>query len=358
MSTNTKPAASTTNTKPSTTTTTTTTTPLIPPPLSTDNTLMRLFAKKNWPKVFKLLPKATTQQLTYRVRNEKLNLIHALCENNGPVEILQEIIRRNVLDVNEQDRLGCTPLYMAILVNAEVDLVKELLINGANANIVNIENDTPLQIGLEKNVKPELIRLLLTYGGDPNKIGKLGWSPLHFGASCNASYELAEILLEHNANPNLTSEAGFTPLQLAVHWGNSVDFARVLLEYGAIPQNHPKLVNTLSELAQDRGHVHLIPILTHPPKPYKSKNQIKLLEGNYNCCSCCGNSQQPLLKCKGCGKVYYCNKICATGHWKIHKGDCLVGGNRNSSSNTNSSAGNDNDNNNSNAVVMQNGIAV
>jgi hypothetical protein len=39
-------------------------------------------------------------------------------------------------------------------------------------------------------------------------------------------------------------------------------------------------------------------------------------------CSYCGNMEEKMPKCGGCGKNYYCSKVCQKKDWPIHKDEC------------------------------------
>lgn len=56
----------------------------------------------------------------------------------------------------------------------------------------------------------------------------------------------------------------------------------------------------------------------------KEKNYAKSrkeLEVKLICCFC-GTVKEKMSKCKGCLKVYYCNRECQTKHWSLHRPVC------------------------------------
>ena len=182
----------------------------------------------------------------------------------GNLENVRDLIQDGInLDI--PDEYGVTALQYSIE-NGYIDIVKLLLISGADPNIENclLINDGQLFIdanskGIEdgavaiehiikeiQNLKStsalhvaikrndmESLKLLLEYGADPNVLDLGCCSPLHWAATKN-NLTAAKLLLETKANPNLQDLAKSTAIHEAVR-KNNIEIVKLLLRYGANP---------------------------------------------------------------------------------------------------------------------------
>ena len=97
---------------------------------------------------------------------DKVKDLFLACEN-GSSELINRLLQIPKI-VNVQDENGWTPLIVAIY-NNQKEIVKTLLINGADLNICNFKGTTPLMYAKSAYVKhkdPEVLNLLLRFDVD------------------------------------------------------------------------------------------------------------------------------------------------------------------------------------------------
>ena len=120
----------------------------------------------------------------------------------GHSEAVQVLLEHKA-DINSQSKIGNTPLHEVMPNSGSppgvVDLVRELLVHGANPNIPNHNHSTPLHKASSKGFL-EIAHLLLSYGAKVDEKDDIGITP--FQVASSAGYdEIAKLLLEHGAVP-------------------------------------------------------------------------------------------------------------------------------------------------------------
>ena len=188
---------------------------------------------------------------------------------NGEVELVKSLLGISVnndtvdsssaIDPNFQDRGGWSPLMIGTY-NSNVDIVKFLLIAGANPNHEEGDGWISLFYAL-KNVDKEITRLLLSYNSNVLHYSKQGVSAFQLAQDTNdtdiiglvqhyidhhphslgvhlinAAKEnnvlLMRQLLDARADPNVYNEKGWTPLIFSASNGNT-EAIDILLHMGA-----------------------------------------------------------------------------------------------------------------------------
>lgn len=97
---------------------------------------------------------------------DKVKDLFLACES-GSSELINRLLQIPKI-INVQDENGWTPLIVAIY-NNQVEIVKTLLINGADLNICNFKRTTPLMYaksGCVKHKDPKILSLLLDFDVD------------------------------------------------------------------------------------------------------------------------------------------------------------------------------------------------
>ena len=99
-----------------------------------------------------------------RDRNEATALMYAIGNHNIDNAIkLIDLLLENGVDINAVDYAGNTALIRAVLSpQRDIEIIKYLILKGANTDICNYEGDTALSLAREKNYK-EAVKVLEKY---------------------------------------------------------------------------------------------------------------------------------------------------------------------------------------------------
>ncbi|KAN0105623.1 Ankyrin repeat-containing domain protein [Russula decolorans] len=170
-----------------------------------------------------------------------------LASENDQVEVAR-FIAEYKLDASIQDKVCSTtfdaaqygadgdekdeenPSLHAAAEEGNMDVLKSLLVQGADINPRNESHRTPLNLAAAKG-NDHVVRLLIERGAEVDSCDKWGWTPLH-AASRFGHLEVSRVLIDHDANVNARQKSNFTPLYLSARHGH-VGIVKLLLERGA-----------------------------------------------------------------------------------------------------------------------------
>jgi cytohesin len=110
------------------------------------------------------------------------------------------------------------PLCSAVKFNRP-RIVEILLEAGADPNARNKLGESPLYVAVQFGDRSEIITALVEAGAEPDAPNKFGWTPLH-GAAKLGKLENVKLLVEKGANINSKTPDGSTPLDFAMNHGN------------------------------------------------------------------------------------------------------------------------------------------
>jgi ankyrin repeat protein len=113
--------------------------------------------------------------------------------------------------------------------NADAQVVRQLLDNGADVNARDAEGNTPLILA-SFYASPECVALLIEKGADVNAANKAGATALIRAAT---SYEKANLLVAAGANVRARTALGNAPLLLAARRAGNSRTVQLLLAHGA-----------------------------------------------------------------------------------------------------------------------------
>lgn len=137
------------------------------------------------------------------------------------------MITSGVIDINQRDSTGATPLIYATW-HGSSGLVRVLLERGADTAAVNASGFTALHVGAMRG-DPGPMGLLLEAGADIEKVEpSTGTAPLHMAAQMG-HYAVIDVLVSAGANVDKQAINGETPLYMAASRGEAGAVSTLLL---------------------------------------------------------------------------------------------------------------------------------
>ncbi|HOJ50144.1 MAG TPA: ankyrin repeat domain-containing protein [Spirochaetota bacterium] len=137
-----------------------------------------MFAIKNGEEqIFRILLPVTNK---YTKDLAEKNVLH-YCVYYNRVDMLKVIINDYKLLINQKDNIGRTPLHYAASLG-NIEIVKILLENGANPNILDYSNDYR-RTALDYTTNEEVRKLITNYGGENGKysyVNKVAFGPTFY----------------------------------------------------------------------------------------------------------------------------------------------------------------------------------
>ena len=102
---------------------------------------------------------------------KKHTVLHLLLRNlsKNNINLLKLILSRDDLDINIQGKNNMAALHIAILYRCGINIVKELLINGADISLVSKNGQSPLILAIRSN-QFNIVKLLIKNSDNPSDI--------------------------------------------------------------------------------------------------------------------------------------------------------------------------------------------
>jgi len=153
--------------------------------------------------------------------------------------VVKKLIEKKA-DVNYKDRIGKTPLFIAIERGCDFEIIKQLVNAKADCNVVSKTSETiliKLIKGQSKN-KYELLEYLLKNGANVNLSERFNVTPLMVAVRKNADKRiddspLVQLLIKYKADVNAKDSSGKTPLKIAKMYKNNDRVIDMLIAAGA-----------------------------------------------------------------------------------------------------------------------------
>lgn len=180
--------------------------------------------------------------------NEELaghNILSYALENGFPLEVVEAIFQ-NGIKQDFHNRAEQNYLHIALsqrqnrTENYTHNISSFLIDNGIDVNKEDIVKKTPLYVALENNyiVKPETIKLLLDNGVDVNAVDNKGISPIFYVSAYSKNLELLRLFLEYGTPDfNLLNKEGENLLNGFLKYSQASDtdneMLMLLLDNGA-----------------------------------------------------------------------------------------------------------------------------
>lgn len=124
------------------------------------------------------------------IQRRAVNIVEWLINSGADIE---------AIDDNED-----TALFVASIVG-DLDIIRLLIMNGANISAKNVQGDTPLMYAVQYDNDYDVVKLLLDAGADPNAVNKSRNTALHH-ASINGQFDIVKLLLDYGADKSILTE--------------------------------------------------------------------------------------------------------------------------------------------------------
>ncbi|XP_071572809.1 uncharacterized protein [Temnothorax nylanderi] len=154
----------------------------------------------------------------YKMLNEIIGNLTPLlaAAQRGYLELVKVLLtnKANVNVINEDT----TPLHLAALYG-HLEVVCALIQKGAHVDASGINFSTPLHCAAE-NGSEKIVKILLKHGANVNAVNKINnYTPL-INAAIFGHEKIVKTLLENNANASIATVTSMTPLHLAALYGH------------------------------------------------------------------------------------------------------------------------------------------
>lgn len=121
-------------------------------------------------------------------------------------------------------------LLIRACLNGDEEVVRLLLLFGADANAADVNGYTPLYAAT-KTALPETVEMLMKYGADPNSsAGHDGETPLVLAAQ-DHNFELVHMMLMYGADASVAMTGGNTPLVKCIDKRVPIKIIELMLDY-------------------------------------------------------------------------------------------------------------------------------
>ncbi|MGB7200935.1 MAG: ankyrin repeat domain-containing protein [Pyrinomonadaceae bacterium] len=180
------------------------------------------------------------------------------------VELVRELLVKGAnLNAKEESYSKITPLFVAVE-QGNIEIVRLLLDFGAKVNARDSEKQTPL-MRLDDDATPELVELLLQFRAKVDAVDNNGNTPLIIAAG-HANPEVIEALIDGGADVNASNKEGKTALMSAADSDN-IESVRTLLVAGAKANAKDDEGDDAWEYAYDKKTKKLLVSYGATPRP-------------------------------------------------------------------------------------------
>ncbi len=183
-----------------------------------------------------------TERLIEMVKADNVRAAVDLLRDNRPLAAAHDYENRPVLSLARS-----------------VEMASLLVEAGADYDTATVGGWTPLMWIAGRNGNVEVAKYLIKLGAWVSIEDDDGMRPIHLAAFMG-NHELVAALVEHGADINAIDDENTTPLHGAA-WSGDLEGAKLYLAFGANPSAQNKLGKTPLDIATERGHTELLPIL-------------------------------------------------------------------------------------------------
>jgi ankyrin repeat protein len=206
--------------------------------------------------------------------SDKKESLFLTAVETGNLEAAKSFLNEDpcLVNINDTRKKGDNiPVLLLAIQNKHPEIVKLLLLNGADVNCKNISGElgslhTAASLGCS-----DIIPVLIKFGADPNgKRGNFKFPPLCYAETADA----AETLIYSGADVRLRNENGITPLHLLAAHGK-IQAAEVLLKYGAEIDANDRWGKTPLHYASEYGQAETVDFLLKKGASINTRDELK-----------------------------------------------------------------------------------
>ena len=143
---------------------------------------------------------------------DKRNILHLAAAINN-ISVFEYILNLG-FDINTSDDEGATPIFYTVSFNYNVEVLKKIIIMGADWHHKDNDNCTILHYAAT-NEHIEILEYVLSLGLDVNAVNNEGRSPLCYAVKCNQNVNIIKKLITCGADINIRDTTGASLLDLA-----------------------------------------------------------------------------------------------------------------------------------------------
>lgn len=177
-------------------------------------------------------------------------------DNISDVRIYEKNSGHNFANDSKNMFFGMTQLDYAINIEAPTEILQKFISQIEDKNSYGL---TPLQDAVRLN-KTDMVKFLLLNGANINETDKEKNNILLYAIISEAPYEMIENLIKSGATVNAQNELGQTPLTVALSQKNT-DLVKLLLQSGAQIQNMSDGQNMLFYAYDKKAPIELLNVL-------------------------------------------------------------------------------------------------
>jgi hypothetical protein len=168
--------------------------------------------------------------------------------------------------LNAKSTKACSALFCAAA-NGYPDVVKLLLMEGANLELEDIHGETPLIIAAANGYGKVLTLLFVVPGVGPNFKDRYGRTAMYMAAACGNDETVGALLHEHDCDPSIADNCGRTPLWIATKKGHRKVVDVLQAQAGVVASDGDLCVvrefDGISRLVCDVGTIIIAPAEFH-----------------------------------------------------------------------------------------------
>lgn len=186
----------------------------------------------------------------------------------GAMDIVQHLLNKGNIDINEKTALGWNALMLAVSRN-KLEMAKYLISKNIDINAVENTNTSALLIAAGEG-HTDIVKYLLDHKANIKNRDKSGLNALHYAITFDGDIETIKLLLNHRIDINAKTNLNWSALMLAASKGDE-KIVELLLDNGADTSTTNNDGNTAMDLV-NKNNKRLLKLFKN--RGLKNENEI------------------------------------------------------------------------------------